>query len=252
MKTKILLCAVVLALFGGRSVSAETTLLLDIAFGIRYVPPSNVTVPVGERVTMSAPGVTDTGAQWHKNHAPIAGAFAPTFVIPAATAGDAGVYVYTPTSPGIPERGSQMLVLNVGAQQRFLNLSTRAATGTGEQTLIAGFVVGGAETKTVLIRAVGPSLAQFGVTGFLREPVITIYNSKGELYTVDFVYAAVVGVGKEAHIAEATLKCGAFPLIPGNKDAVDVRPFAAGAYTVHVTSKDGSPGVALVEFYEVP
>lgn len=251
MKLKLLPLATIAALLCANSLSAETSLTLDVAFGVRYVPPSRVTVPVGERVIVTGPALSET-AQWHKNNQPISGAIERTLVIDAAATNDAGSYVYKPTSPGIPERGSQILVLNVGAQQRFLNLSTRAAVGNGAQTLISGFVVTGESDKAVLIRAVGPSLEKFGITDFLREPVITIYNSKGELYTNDYVYPAVVGGGKEAAIVAATLKSGAFPLIAGRKDAVDLRPFPAGAYTVHVTSRDGSAGVTLVEFYEVP
>ena len=251
MTSKLALLASITALLCATGSSAETSLTLDIAFGVRYVPPSHVTVPKGERVTMTAPALSET-AQWHRNNQPIPGAIERTLVIDAAATSDAGSYVYTPSSPGIPERGSQTLVLNVGAQQRFLNLSTRAAIGSGSQTLIAGFVVTGASEKAVLIRAVGPSLAKFGMADFLREPVITLYDSKGELYTHDYAYATVVGGGKEAAITAATLQAGAFPLIPGKKDAVDLRPFPAGAYTVHVTSRDGSAGVTLVELYEVP
>jgi hypothetical protein len=251
MKAKIAFLVALAALHGASFLSAETSLRLDVAFGIRYVPPSNVTVPVGERLTITAPAM-GADALWFRNAHPITGASNPTLVIPSASVNDAGTYVYTTPGPGIPERGSQLLLLNVGAQQRFLNLSTRALAGTGEQTLIAGFVVGGPDVKAVLIRAVGPSLAKFGLTGFIREPIITIYDSAGRLYTEDYVYPAVVGGDKKAAIAAATKKTGAFPLLAESKDAVDLRPFRAGAYTVHVTSSDASTGTALVELFEVP
>lgn len=191
---------------------------------------------------ITAPAI-GSNAQWFKDNRPIQGATTPTLVISSASPTDAGIYTYG---------GSQALLLNVGPQQRFLNLSTRALAGSGDQTLIAGFVVNGTNVKAVLIRAVGPSLAKFGITGFLAEPVIQIYDSTGKPYTDDYAYAAVVGGGKEAAIAAATEKTGAFPFIAGSKDAVDLRPFPPGAYSIHVTSKNGSTGLALVELYEVP
>jgi hypothetical protein len=249
MKTKYRLFAGLAALFLTSGLSAETTLLLEIAFGFRYVPPSNVTVSAGEYVSVMAPGLGS--GQWFKNNQPVAGAVSPTLVIPSISASDAGAYFFSPSGPGLPAQGTQLLLLNVGPVQRFLNLSSRAIAGAGEQTLIAGFVVSGPEEKRVLIRAIGPSLAKFGLTGFLREPVIKIYDSAGNLYLNDYVYAAVLGV-KEAAIADATLKTGAFALIANSKDAVELRPFPAGAYTIHVTSNDGTTGVALMELYEVP
>ena len=251
MKTNSALLAAMLALAAPLGLSAETSLVLDVAFGTRYVPPSNVTVPVGERVTITAPPMTDD-ARWFKDGQELPGSSNRTLTLESAGMPDAGLYHYSPTTPGIPERGSQLLYLHVGAQQRFLNLSTRAAAGTGVQTLIAGFVVSGANEKAVLIRAVGPSLAKFGLTGFLSEPVMKIYDSSGQLYTNDYVYPAVVGAGKAEAISAATQKTGAFPLLANSKDAVDLRPFPRGAYTVHVTSNDNSTGLALIEFYEVP
>jgi hypothetical protein len=57
---------------------------------------------------------------------------------------------------------------------RLVNLSTRATAGTGDATLIPGFFIEGAEPKRVLVRAVGPGLAAFGVSGVLAQPELTI------------------------------------------------------------------------------
>ena len=53
---------------------------------------------------------------------------------------------------------------------RAINISTRSHVGTADATLIAGFVINGAASRRVLIRALGPSLAGFGLTGVLAEP----------------------------------------------------------------------------------
>ena len=248
MKTKLRLISALATFLGAGVLRAETSLVLDVAFGIRYVPPSNVTIPVGERLTVRAPAMNAT-AGWMKDGKPLAGATDPIQVIPAVSVSDSGVYVYTTPGPGIPERGSQLLMLNVGPQQRFLNLSTRAAAGKEEQTLIGGFIVSGSDSKAVLIRAVGPSLSKLGVVGFMKEPRLRIFDSAGRPYAEHYDFP--VG-GKEAAIAGATGKTGAFPLTVGGKDAVELLPFRAGAYTVHVDSADGSTGIVLLEVYEVP
>lgn len=231
----------------------ETRVELDVAFGIRYVLPARVSVPPAEWVTIiSAPfGGSNI---WYKNSKPIPGATAPVLTIPSTTAADSGLYYYGPNGPAIPESGSQVLDLTVAPRTSLPNISTRAFAGPGEQTLIGGFIVGGTGTSTLLIRAVGPSLAKYGITGFLKQPKITIYTSDGKPYTNDFVFTQVVGApsNKAELIQQVSAKVGAFPLIPGASDAVDVRPFPPGAYTVHVTSGDGSTGVVLLEITQSP
>ena len=61
-----------------------------------------------------------------------------------------------------------------------LNLSTRAKVGTGEQALIGGFIVTGTTPKTVVLRALGPSLTSAGVSGALPDPTLSVINSKGK------------------------------------------------------------------------
>lgn len=225
----------------------ETSLRLDVGFGIRYVPPSQVTVPEGEHLTITAPDITPV--HWTKNGKSIPDANSATLILPAVAASDAGTYVAVYDQA----RSSQSLVLAVGPTQRLINLSTRAQVGAGEKTFIAGFVVTGVQHKKVILRAIGPSLTQFGVKEPVAQPVITIFDQAGKLYTNGYAYAAVVGgLTYETDLAASLAKTGATPLPAGSKDAVEMRPFLPGAYTVHVTSADGSPGVVLLEIYEVP
>ena len=60
--------------------------------------------------------------------------------------------------------------------QKLLNISTRASAGVGENLLIAGFVVPAGSSKRVLVRGIGPGLAQFGVTGVIAQPVLTLFS----------------------------------------------------------------------------
>jgi hypothetical protein len=56
------------------------------------------------------------------------------------------------------------------------NLSTRSLVQTGDNVLIGGFIIGGDTPKTVLIRAIGPALATFGVPGVLANPTVTLFS----------------------------------------------------------------------------
>lgn len=249
-----LLTAAGLVALSGATASAETSISLDIGFGIRYVPPAQVTVPEGEYLRISAPEIgiaenTPTPVQWTKDGQPISGAKAATLVFDSVTASDAGVYVANYDQG----RSSQSLILGVGPTQRLVNLSTRAQVGAGENTFIGGFVVTGAQTKKVILRAIGPTLSQFGVKHPVAQPVISIFDQNGKPYENGYVYPAVIGGPTyESDLAESLRKAGALPLPEGSKDAVEMRPFLPGSYTVHVTSADGSPGVVLLEIFEVP
>src|SRR5258705_517321 len=57
-----------------------------------------------------------------------------------------------------------------------VNASPRAFVGTGDQVLIPGFVISGSGNLRLLVRAVGPTLGNFGVTGTLADPQITLYR----------------------------------------------------------------------------
>ena len=59
------------------------------------------------------------------------------------------------------------------------NISTRGSVGTGDDVLISGFIVGDVDSATVVVRALGPSLASYGVSGVLSDPTLTIYDSTG-------------------------------------------------------------------------
>ena len=129
-----------------------------------------------------------------------------------------------------------------------LNASTRAYVGTGEGVLIPGFVVGGTGTLRLLIRAVGPGLAAFGVTGTLADPTITLYRGSTVLASNDNWSAA----GNATDIATTTTAVGAFALADGSRDAVILTTLVPGSYTAVVSGVGGTSGTALVELYVVP
>ncbi len=117
-------------------------------------------------------------------------------------------------------------------------------TGTSG-VLTAGFIIGGSGTETVLIRGVGPTLANYGVTsGYLSNPVITLFQGST-------VLASNAGWGNSAALSATFAQVNAFPLNSGSNDAAMVVSLPAGNYTVQVTGAGGSAGIALVEIYEV-
>ncbi len=236
--------------------TGETSVTLDVGFGIRAVLPSRLTVPVGEKVRITAPDMgTGVTYIWTKNGRAIPDTSGPVLTLGPVLSDDAATYVCLFSTPTTLPAPSQSLVLGVGPTSRLLNLSTRSVVGpAADQSLVSGFVVAaGAQPKKLILRAIGPSLASFGVTNGLRSPVLKIYDSAGRLYENGYAYPAVVGgLTYEADLAASLAQTGAFPVPAGTRDAVVMMPFPAGSYTAQVTSGDGTAGTVLLEIYEVP
>lgn len=133
-----------------------------------------------------------------------------------------------------------------GASGRLVNVSTRGFVGTGDQALVPGFFVGGNAPKQVLIRAVGPGLAPFGVTGVLADPQFTLVPLGR-----DFAVAANDNWGGAAALQSAFTQAGAFPLPAGSADAAVVLRLPPGGYTVVVSGVGNTIGTALVEVYDL-
>jgi uncharacterized protein (DUF1800 family) len=131
---------------------------------------------------------------------------------------------------------------------RLFNISTRGQVGTGADIMIAGLVIGPGSPDTVLIRAVGPSLAQYvpeGVAGLLEAPVLSLFDSSGRPIQSN------QGWGNGNATAAIMSSAGAFPLLPGSADSALVVTLPAGAFTAQVSGAGGTTGLALLEIYEV-
>ncbi len=132
---------------------------------------------------------------------------------------------------------------------RLVNIATRAQVGGGAGVMISGFFVQGDVPKTLLIRAVGPGLAAFGITGLLANPRLRVFRGDQVIYENDDWGQ---GPSSEASaISAAAVKTGAFALPTGSRDAAVLLTLTAGAYSVQVSGVADSTGVALVEVYEV-
>ena len=142
--------------------------------------------------------------------------------------------------------GRQPLGAVAGTMGRLINLSVRTKAGTGGDTLIVGFVVAGAATRSLLVRGVGPTLGVFGVAGALADPSIALFNPAGQLATNDNWGQAA----NAAQILATAAAVGAFALANGSLDAALLRDFSARGYTVQVSGAGGATGTALMEAYD--
>jgi hypothetical protein len=128
---------------------------------------------------------------------------------------------------------------------KIVNLSVRTMAVPGAQALVGGFSVTGAGTKRVLIRALGPQLAAFGVTNVLADPALEVYE-RG-------VVKIAANDDWTAELGPLFTEAGATLLPPGSRDAAVVATITAGnSYTVVVCSTGNQTGEALLEVYELP
>lgn len=124
---------------------------------------------------------------------------------------------------------------------RLVNLSLLKDSAGG---ITAGFVVAGGGEKRVLLRAVGPGLAAFGVGGAAADPRLTLYASAQQIGAND-------NWGGGTELVAAFSQAGAFGLAPNSRDAALLASLPTGNYTVRVETADAA-GTVLVEVYELP
>jgi hypothetical protein len=130
------------------------------------------------------------------------------------------------------------------ATPRLINVSARSQVGTGDDVLIAGFTISG-QSRTVLIRAVGATLASFGVEGALANPKLELFQEQTMIVEND-------DWGGAAALSATFDSVGAFGLPAASTDAVLLVKLDPGGYTAKVSGVGNTTGVALVEVYDVP
>src|SRR5947208_10299203 len=137
--------------------------------------------------------------------------------------------------------GVDEVVTQPASTGTFANTSTRAEIANGENQLIAGFIIAGAGSKQILIRGLGPSLAAFGLTGTLQDPVLDLRTETGTNITVNDNWALAANAAQ----------------IPANLRPADPREsaiwttLAPGSYTAIESGKSGATGTGLLEVYDV-
>ncbi|HSP44885.1 MAG TPA: hypothetical protein VLO30_02735, partial [Chthoniobacterales bacterium] len=134
------------------------------------------------------------------------------------------------------------------------NVSTRLPVGTGDNVLIEGFIVQGppGSTKKIIVRAIGPSLAPFGVTDFLADPTLEIHDAGNGNAIVamndNWRMTQVGGIITGDQSAEI----GASGLAPGNDlESAIIANLAPGSYTAVVRGFGNTVGTGVVDAYDL-
>ncbi len=155
-------------------------------------------------------------------------------------------FQFNASTTGIVPTG---VVSPTGATDKsFINISTRTRIAGPGDGLIVGFVIGGTTLRTVLVRAIGPSLAAFGVTDTLSRPSLSVFRGNTVIASNDNW-----NTNDPVRLNAAFDRVGAFRLAGGGaQDAALLAILSPGAYTMQVTGANGTAGSVLVEAYEVP
>lgn len=134
--------------------------------------------------------------------------------------------------------------LDRSPDSKLANISTRALVQTGDNVLIGGFMLGGGgNPKTVIARAIGPTLTRAGLTNVLADPTLELRDSNGALIVANDDWKTPEG---PAH----TIKIIGLAPIDDRESAV-IATLAPGPYTAIVAGKNGTIGIGLVEIYNL-
>jgi hypothetical protein len=243
--------------------------LNDTLYTYRYVtftknPTSLVVAPrAGVLFSVEALGAPPLSYQWLLNGAPIAGATDALLSLTNVDSTRVGTYTVVVTSAtGVTATSDPATLTLSSVPTKLANISTRGqTTGTGENILIGGFVVAGAnaqQSRQMLIRVIGPRLsaAPFNVTGALADPRLEVYSGSNPtpVLTNDNWGTQTAGATQVNAIVQATNRAGAFALQNNSADAVVLATLPPGQYTVQAKAPANNPsatGVVLIEVYDV-
>ncbi len=204
--------------------------------------PGDLTTPAGEAVTLTAgaSGAGDVWYQWYQDGNLIPGATGPILAVPSATPADAGVYTVVAGNFGGSVSTAPATLAVTGdplpLTSWLTNVSVRTALRAGQPPLVVGFATNG--SKSLLVRAAGPALADYGVGQPLSDPGLSLYAGGEPLAGNDDWPEA---------LAPRFAELGAFPFAPGSKDSA-VLQTVQGPATAHAAGTGN--GVVLVEAYD--
>jgi hypothetical protein len=132
-----------------------------------------------------------------------------------------------------------------GSGSQLANISTRGLVRTGDHVMIGGFILGGGSgTSQIVVRGIGPSLAQFGLSPVLTDPTLELRNADGVLLLSNDDWQ------DNAASAAQLISHNLAPQDPKESGIYSVLP--PGAFTAILAGKNGGTGIGLVEIYNVP
>jgi hypothetical protein len=130
--------------------------------------------------------------------------------------------------------------LDVAANSRLANISTRGLVESGDNVLIGGIIASKGLTK-VVVRAIGPTLSSFGITNPLLDPTLELFDDSGTPVAINDDWQT-----SQKSLIEATT------LAPNDsRESAIFAALRAGNYTAVVRGKNGATGIAVVEAYNL-
>jgi hypothetical protein len=134
---------------------------------------------------------------------------------------------------------------NQAASSHLANISTRGFVQTGDNVMIGGFILGGSSSNTgIVVRGIGPSLAQFGLNNVLANPTLELRDGNGMLLIANDNWqedpASAAQLSAHGLAPQNLLESGIFVSLP------------PGAFTAILAGKNAGTGIGLVEIYNVP
>ena len=178
----------------------------------------------------------------------------PTGYVSGTALSDSATYSGTTLAALGVTQGTYVWTWGTGANQNFTlqilpappatnitNISARVSVQTGPGVAIGGFIITGTAPKRVILRAIGPSLAGFGISNPLADPVLELHGSDGSLITSNDNW-------KDTQQAE--IEATGIPPQSDLESAI-ISTLDPGNYTAVVSGKNGGTGVGLVEGYDL-
>jgi phospholipase/lecithinase/hemolysin len=165
----------------------------------------------------------------------------PESAIVATLAPGSYTAILSGTNGGTGNGQVEVYDLDTTVNSTLANASTRGFVQTGDNVLIAGFIVGIGESDTIVVRAIGPSLADMGVADPLLDPTLDLYDANGVILVSDDNWR-----DSQETLIQST------GLTPTNDaESAIIKSLGPGNYTAVVRGKDDTTGVALVEVYNL-
>ncbi|MBL9194258.1 MAG: immunoglobulin domain-containing protein [Opitutaceae bacterium] len=231
-------------------VSQPTSLVLTTTGVPRVLAdPASQRVRRGDTATLSVQAVA-SGAlsyQWRRNRIQIPGATQATLTLAGAselTAGDYDVIVSTATGAVVSSAATVTLATDFA---RLTNLSVRGVVLGRSRPLIAGLVIRDplGQGLPLVVRGVGPTLGQFGISSAMRDPEVLTFSPAGVTLAENNDW------GGGATLTTAFARVGAFAYFePASRDAALLQTPGAGALTVHLQNRVEETGSGLIEVYD--
>ena len=150
----------------------------------------------------------------------------------------------------LPEFGRGLGTVEAGPISTLGNISTRAFVQTGDNVVIGGFIVQGAERKKVVIRAIGPELTQHGVPNALANPTLELHDHTGALIASNDNWGTTIIGGIITMNQVAAIRASGYAPSDLRESAMIVN-LPPASYTAIVRGVANMTGVALVEVYDL-